>query len=201
MALFLASDDSISMTGSDRAWRGVFLGVRPSLRIMAAASWMQADHASLSLYFCCEYGRRLPLRPVMVPLIVTGNLLLQNRYPAAMSVAALITLLNVLVASGFSIASLVRPELIVPAGTTPSDASAIFAMYAAARSLPLAGAVILAIAMRSPAALLVLGSLVGVIQCLDAIIGVLHRDVAKTIGPLVLACLQAYAMLRLRKET
>lgn len=124
---------------------------------------------------------------------------MQNTPSAAMRVAALITLLNVLVASGFSIASLVRPELIVPAGSTPSGASAIFAMYAAARTLPLAAAVILAIAMGSPAALLVLGSLAGVIQCLDAIVGILQGDLGKTIGPLVLACSQAYAMLRLRK--
>jgi hypothetical protein len=126
---------------------------------------------------------------------------LQNRHPAVLRIAALITLLNVLVASGFSIASLVRPELIVPAGTTPSDASALFAMYAAARTLPLAAAVVLAIAVGSPAALLVLGSLAGVIQCLDAIIGILHGDLGKTIGPLVLACLQAYAMLRLGRKT
>jgi hypothetical protein len=124
---------------------------------------------------------------------------LQNTRPAAMRIAALITLLNVVVASGFSIAGLVRPELIVPAGTTPSGASAIFAMYAAARTLPLAAAVILAIVMGSPAALLVLGSLAGVIQCLDAIVGTLNGDLGKTIGPLALACLQAYAMLSLRK--
>jgi hypothetical protein len=125
---------------------------------------------------------------------------LHHRHPNAMRVAALITLLNVLVASGFSIASLVRPELIVPAGTAPSGASAIFAMYAAARTLPLAVAVILSIAMGSAPALLVLGSLAGVTQCLDAIVGILHGGFGKTIGPLVLACLQGYAMLRLRKE-
>jgi type IV secretory pathway VirB2 component (pilin) len=118
-----------------------------------------------------------------------------------MSVAALITLLNVLAASGFSIASLVQPELILPVGTTPGGASTFFAMYAAARTLPLAMAVILAVAMGSPAALLVLGSLAGVIQCLDAIVGILQGDLGKTIGPLVIACLQAYAMLRFRKET
>jgi hypothetical protein len=118
-----------------------------------------------------------------------------------MRIAALVTLLDVLVASGFSIASLVRPDLIVPDGPTPNGASAIFAMYAAARTLPLAAAVILAITVGSPAALLVLGSLAGVIQGLDAVVGLLHRDLGRTIGPLVLACLQAYAMLRLREAT
>jgi hypothetical protein len=147
------------------------------------------------------YGRYHSLRAGVGPFIVTRNLLLQNTDPAAMRIAALITLLNVLVASGFSIAGLVRPELIVPAGATPSGPSAIFAMYAVARTLPLAVAVMLAIAVGSPAALLVLGSLACVIQCLDAIVGALNGDLGKTIGPLVLACLQAYAMLRLRKAT
>jgi hypothetical protein len=116
------------------------------------------------------------------PHIMIKNLLLPNRHPKAMSVAALITLLTVLVASGFSIASLVRPELIVPTGTAPSGASAIFAMYAAARTLPLAVAVILAIAMRADPALQVVGSQAGVLQCLDALVGILRGDFGKTIA-------------------
>jgi hypothetical protein len=114
-----------------------------------------------------------------------------------MRTAALITLLNVFVASGFSIAGLVRPELIAPAGTAPNGASAIFALYAAARTLALAAAVLLATVTGSPSALLVLGSLAGAIQGADAIIGMLQGDLGKTIGPLILAGLQAYAMLRL----
>jgi hypothetical protein len=180
---------------------------------------MQADNTSFSLYSGCGHplSLRQYLEPILEkdssdadgdqsrrcsnarPVVATRNLTLQNVQPATMRIAALITLLDVLVASGFSIASLVRPELIAPAGTVPSGASAIFAMYAAARTLPLAAAVMLAITMGSPFALLILGSLAGVIQGLDAIIGVLHGDLGKTIGPLVLAGLQAYAMLRLHK--
>jgi len=51
-----------------------------------------------------------------------------------MRLASAVTLINVLVATGFSIFGLVRPDLIVPAGTMASGASAIFAMYAAAPS-------------------------------------------------------------------
>ena len=55
-----------------------------------------------------------------------------------MGLASALTALNVLIASGFSIAGLINPELILPTGATPTDASAIFAMYAAARTIPLA---------------------------------------------------------------
>lgn len=54
-----------------------------------------------------------------------------------MGQASALTALNVVVASGFSIAGLIKPELVLPAGATSTDASAIFAMYAAARTIPL----------------------------------------------------------------
>ena len=53
-------------------------------------------------------------------------------------IASLVTAVNVLVASGFSIVGLVSPKSILPAGYSPTEASFIFAMYAAARSIPLA---------------------------------------------------------------
>ena len=57
---------------------------------------------------------------------------------SAFRLAAWITAINVLVASGFAIAGLVAPQAILPAGAAPSEASFVFALYAAARSLPLA---------------------------------------------------------------
>ena len=72
-----------------------------------------------------------------------------------MRLASAVTLINVLVATGFSIIGLVRPDLIMPTATMASGASAIFAMYAAARAIPLAVAVILAVLSRSPVALLI----------------------------------------------
>jgi hypothetical protein len=55
---------------------------------------------------------------------------------ATKRIASLVTAINVLVASGFSIAAL--PKSILPAGYAPTEASFIFAMYAAARSIRLA---------------------------------------------------------------
>jgi hypothetical protein len=111
-----------------------------------------------------------------------------------MGPASALTALNVLVASGFSIAGLIKPELVLPAGATPTDASAIFAMYAAARTIPLTLITMVVIYAGSASALLVLGLLAGIIQFVDAAVGLLQHDVGKTVGPLFLAILQAYAV-------
>jgi hypothetical protein len=111
-----------------------------------------------------------------------------------MGLASALTALNVVVASGFSIAGLIKPELVLPTGAIPTDASAIFAMYAAARTIPLALITMVAIYKGSASALLVLGLLAGIIQFADAAVGLLQHDVGKTVGPLFLAILQVYAV-------
>jgi hypothetical protein len=116
----------------------------------------------------------------------------------AMRLASWITATNVLVASGFSIAGLVRPESILPAGTVASGASLIFAMYAAARTIPLALMTLAAIYKRSAAALLILGVLAGFIQIIDAAIGAFQQDWGKSMGPLVIGVLQFFAVVMLK---
>ena len=111
-----------------------------------------------------------------------------------MGPASALTALNVVVASGFSIAGLIKPELVLPAGATPTDASAIFAMYAAARTIPLTLITMAAIYAGHASALVVLGLLAGIIQFADAAVGLLQHDVGKTVGPLFLAILQVYAV-------
>jgi hypothetical protein len=111
-----------------------------------------------------------------------------------MGLASALTALNVVVASGFSITGLIKPELILPAGMTPTDASTIFALYAAARTIPLALITMVAIYKGSAPALLVLGVLAGIIQFSDAGVGLFQHDVGKTVGPLFLAVLQGYAV-------
>jgi|GEM_PF-551923 hypothetical protein len=115
-------------------------------------------------------------------------------------IASLVTAVNVLVASGFSIVGLVSPKSILPAGYSPTEASFIFAMYAAARSIPLAVFVLIAIYKRSESALLVLGTLVGFIQLLDAAVGLLQHDPGKAIGPLVIAAFQFFAVYLLNRS-
>jgi hypothetical protein len=115
----------------------------------------------------------------------------------AMRLASIVTAANVLIASGFSIAGLIAPAALLPAKDAPSEASFIFAMYAAARTLPLALAALVAIYKRSAMAVLALGALAGLVQLVDAAIGLYQHDLGKTIGPLVIAALQFYAVFRL----
>ena len=88
-----------------------------------------------------------------------------------MRVTSLITAVNVLTAVGFSVAGLINPTSILPAGDVPTDASFIFALYAAARTVPLAATTLVAIYKRSELALQVLGTLAGIVQLLDVGVG------------------------------
>ena len=82
----------------------------------------------------------------------------------------------------------------------PTETSFIFAMYAAARSIPLALMALIAIYKQSEAALLILGALAGFIQLLDAGIGVLQHDPGKVTGPLVIAAFQFFAVYLLNRS-
>jgi hypothetical protein len=117
----------------------------------------------------------------------------------AMRGASIVTGVNVLVASGFSLAGLVSPQLILPGGDTPGHASQVFALYAAARTIPLGLFALVAIYRQSANSLLVLGALAGVVQLLDAGVGIFQGDVGKTIGPLVIAALQFVAVFFLAR--
>ena len=118
----------------------------------------------------------------------------------AMRLASLVTAINVLVASGFSIAAIFRPEAVVPAGSIPTEASLLLAMYAAARTIPLALFALAAIYKRATSALLILGTLAGAMQLLDAGIGLFQRDLGKFAGPLFIAVLQFFAVYLLHRS-
>ena len=105
-----------------------------------------------------------------------------------------------LVACGFSVAGLVAPQAFLPAGSVSTEASRIFAMYAAARSIPLAIVALAVIYRRSALGLLTLGILAGIIQFADAGVGLYQHDIGKSAGPLVIAMLQFYAVYRFYKS-
>lgn len=113
---------------------------------------------------------------------------------------AAVTLLNVCVASGFSIAGLIQPSAVLPANAEPTLGSSIFALYAAARTLPLAVAVILAVYRGETRILFALALLAGVIQCLDGLIGLTEHDLGKSMGPFVLAAFQFLAASSLSRK-
>jgi hypothetical protein len=120
--------------------------------------------------------------------------------PKAMRLASLVTAINVLVASGFSIAAIIRPQYVVPADSAPTAASLILAMYAAARTIPLALFALGAIYKRATSALLILGALAGAMQLLDSGIGLFEHDLGKCAGPLFIAVLQFLVVYLLHRS-
>jgi hypothetical protein len=117
-----------------------------------------------------------------------------------MRLASLVTAINVLVASGFSMAAVIRPQYLVPADSVPTEASSILAMYAAARTIPLALFALAAIYKRAVPALLILGALAGAMQLLDAGIGLFEHDLGKCAGPAFIAALQFFVVYLLHRS-
>jgi hypothetical protein len=118
----------------------------------------------------------------------------------AIRLASLVTAINVLVASGFSIAAIIRPQYLLPVGSVPTQASLILAMYAAARTIPLALFALWAIYKQSAPALLILGALAAAMQLLDAGIGLFEHDIGKCAGPLFIAILQFFVVYLLHRS-
>ena len=118
----------------------------------------------------------------------------------AMRLASLVTAINVLVASGFSIVGIIHPQYLVPAESVPTQASLILAMYATARTIPLALFALWAIYKQAAHALLILGALAGAIQLLDAAIGLFEHDLGKCAGPLFIAALQLFVVYLLHRS-
>jgi hypothetical protein len=118
----------------------------------------------------------------------------------AMRLASVVTAINVLVASAFSIVGIIRPQYLVPAGSVPTQASLILAMYAAARTIPLALFALGAIYKQATSALLILGALAGAMQLLDAGIGLFEHDLGKCAGPLFIAVFQFFVVYLLHRS-
>jgi hypothetical protein len=118
----------------------------------------------------------------------------------AIRLASVVTAISVLVASGFSIVGIIRPQYLVPAGYVPKQASLILAMYAAARTIPLALFALGAIYKQAVHALVILGALAGAMQLLDAGIGLFEHDLGKCAGPLSIAVLQFFVVYLLHRS-
>jgi len=117
-----------------------------------------------------------------------------------MWLASVVTAINVLVATGFTIAAIFRPEVVVPPGSVPTKAAFLLAMYAATRTIPLALFTLGAIYKQAAPALLMLGALGGVMQLLDAGIGLFQHDLRKCAGPLFIAVLQFFVVYLLHRS-
>ena len=118
----------------------------------------------------------------------------------AIRLASVVTAINVLVASGFSIVAIIRPQYLVPAASVRTEASLLLAMYVAAPRIPLALLALGAIYKQATPALLILGGLAGAVQLLDAGVGLFEHDPGKCVGPLFIAALQFFVVYLLHRS-
>jgi hypothetical protein len=112
----------------------------------------------------------------------------------ALRFASLVTGFNALVLASIAVVGLVNPLMMLPVGSVANDAAFTFAIYSAARSIPLAVFVLVSIFMRFGRMLTVLGFLAGIIQFADMWVGIYEGDLGKTLAPFALGCLQLYAV-------
>ncbi|GAA3978858.1 hypothetical protein [Mucilaginibacter dorajii] len=102
----------------------------------------------------------------------------------------IVTAVNVIVATGFSVAGIINPAAILPANIGPDKAIATFALYATARTIPLAAIAIALVIGKRRDALFTLALLAGVIQLFDGFIGIYQHDASKSAGPFLIAVVQ-----------
>ena len=107
-----------------------------------------------------------------------------------------ITVLNVLVSTGFAVAGIVSPSLLLPADVTTDKAITIFALYAGARAVPIVILTIMSAFNKHWNAFITLAVLAGMMQLLDAFIGIYEHDLSKTAGPIIIATIQFVAIYR-----
>ena len=112
----------------------------------------------------------------------------------ALTFLKITTILNVLVATGFSVAGMLSPFLILPANVTADKAITIFALYAGARTIPMVILTIMSVFSKPWNAFITLAVLAGVIQFLDGFIGIYQHQLSKTAGPFVIAIIQFIAI-------
>ncbi len=115
--------------------------------------------------------------------------------------AQIVTALNLFIAALFSLVALINPSSLLPSGAVTTEASQLFALYYAARSIPIAVVGIWAIVKRDVPIIVVIGTLAGVVQLVDAGIGIYRHDIFKTIGPAVLGLVQLLVLYPLYRKS
>jgi hypothetical protein len=112
----------------------------------------------------------------------------------ALTFLKIFTVLNVLVSTGFAVAGIVSPFLLLPANATTDNAVTVFALYACARAVPIVTLTIMSVFNKHWNAFITLAVLAGGIQFLDGFIGIYEHDLSKTAGPFIIATIQFAAI-------
>ncbi|OLB75001.1 MAG: hypothetical protein AUI14_21965 [Actinobacteria bacterium 13_2_20CM_2_71_6] len=116
--------------------------------------------------------------------------------PRARIFAAVVAGLTVLASGYFAVLGVVDPAALLPGGD--SHAARVYAGYYVVRTAVLLGALAWYAAVRNWGALRLVLVLNGLVQAGDALLGVLQRDVGRTVGPAVSAILLLAAAAWLR---
>ena len=104
-------------------------------------------------------------------------------------ICAIITVASAVVSASYSVAALI--------GVARQDQ---YAMYAASRSIALALASLACIGARSRHGVMVLALTMGLVQGLDALIGLVGHDPDKTYGPLALSVVGLASLIALYRD-
>jgi hypothetical protein len=112
----------------------------------------------------------------------------------AITFLKVITVLNVLVSTGFAVAGIVNPSLLLSANVTTEKAITVFALYAGARAIPIFTLTIMSVFRKNWNAFMTLAVMAGAVQFLDAFIGIYEHDLSKTAGPFIIAIVQFAAI-------
>ena len=111
-----------------------------------------------------------------------------------MAFLKIFTVLNVLVATGFAVAGIVSPHLLLAANVSSDKAITVFALYAGARGIPMVLLTIMSVFRKHWNAFITLAVVAGLIQFLDGFIGIYEQDLSKTVGPFIIATIQFAAI-------
>ena len=112
----------------------------------------------------------------------------------AVTFLKIFTVINVLVSTGFAVAGIVSPYLLVPANVTTDKAITVFALYAGARAIPILIFTVISVFSKQWSAFITLALLAGGVQFLDGFIGIYEQALPKAVGPFVIAAIQFTAI-------
>ena len=108
--------------------------------------------------------------------------------------------LGAIVAAGFAVAATIDPGLVLP-GEAATDGARFYAQVYAARALPLTLVLLVALGARATPALVPLLVLAGLVQAVDAALGLVWHRPSMIVGGGLLAVVHLASAYRLRPAT
>jgi hypothetical protein len=114
---------------------------------------------------------------------------------------SIVTGINVVIASCFAVIGILDPTSILPPYLPAEKATFIFALYAGARTVPLAFATIYTLLKNIYSPRIAVAVLAGSIQIFDGFIGIYQGDIYKSAGPLALGIITFFLIYLIKKRS